>query len=73
MSIESTVNIIKQKLASHSKMRVGKTMKHPDGRKVKIIEGQYLDPVYGRVSNFWSWREVKKNGKLGKIENGYGW
>lgn len=54
-------------------MRVGKTLKHPDGRKVKITGGFFLDPTYGRVSNFWHWREVKTNGKLGKEECGYGW
>ena len=60
-------------LASKSSMRVGKIVKHPDGRRVKITGGQYLNPSNGRVSNFWSWREVKPGGKLGKEESGYGW
>lgn len=54
-------------------MKVGKKIKHPDGRTVKVIEGRFLDPIYGRVSNFWTWREVKKGGRLGKKECGYGW
>lgn len=54
-------------------MRVGATIKHPDGRLVKIKSGYFLDPVYGRVSNFWTWNEVKPDGSLGKHESGYGW
>lgn len=55
------------------KMEVGKTIQHPDGRMVKVTSGYFLDPVYGRVSNFWRWKEVLPNGKLGKEECGYGW
>lgn len=64
---------INQDLAAKSKMEIGKTIKHPDGRMVKIISGCFLDAVFGRVSNHWTWREVKKNGKLGPEEYGYGW
>lgn len=56
---------------SKSSMEVGKIIPHPDGRMVKIMSGQYWGQ-HG-VSNFWTWREVKKNGKLGKEEHGYGW
>lgn len=52
-------------------LAIGKTVKHPDGRTVKIIDGQYMGE-HG-LSNFWYWREVKKGGKLGKKEHGYGW
>ena len=62
-----------EELAAESSMGVGKTLKHPDGRTVKIKDGYYLDPVYGRVSNFWSWNEVRPDGTLGKDECGYGW
>lgn len=50
---------------------VGDTVKHPSGRAVKIVEGQY----WGErgLSNFWSWREVYKDGRLGPKEHGYGW
>lgn len=54
-------------------MEVGKTVKHPDGRTVKIVSGCYLDPVYGRVSNWWTWRPVADDGTLGAEESGYGW
>lgn len=72
-ALYSIANQINQELASRSKMKVGKKIKHPDGRTVKVIEGRFLDPIYGRVSNFWTWREVKKGGRLGKKECGYGW
>ncbi len=52
-------------------MEVGKIVEHPDGRKVKIIDGQFWG-TYG-VSNFWYWREVLENGELGELEHGYGW
>jgi hypothetical protein len=64
---------INREIASKSQMKIGKIMTHPSGRKVKIIDGTFLDSTYGRVSNWWTWREVKKNGKLGKEESGYGW
>ena len=62
-----------QELAAQSSMAVGKTVKHPDGRTVKIKSGCYLDPVFGRVSNFWYWNEVLADGTIGKEECGYGW
>ena len=53
-------------------LEVGKIVRHPDGRKVKIIGGSFWGE-HG-VSNFWKWREVRKNGKLArKVECGYGW
>lgn len=71
--LTSIVRTINEDLANRSSMSVGKKLKHPDGRCVKITSGCFLDPVFGRVSNFWTWREVKRNGKLGKPESGYGW
>lgn len=54
--------------------KIGDTVKHPDGRSVRIISGYYLDPEYKRLSNFWYWREVLKDGSLAKKEeSGYGW
>jgi hypothetical protein len=73
MSLRQIAAQINEDLASQSSMRVGIIMRHPDGRMVKIKDGYYLDPVYGRVSNFWYWNEVKPNGRLGKEECGYGW
>ena len=53
-----------------STLKVGKTVKHSDGRTVKIVDGQYWGE-YG-ISNFWRWREVKDDGTLGPKECGYG-
>lgn len=61
-------------LASRSSMRVGAIVQHPDGYPVKVLNGCYLDPIYGRVSNWWSWQRVGDNGELvGPVERGYGW
>lgn len=52
--------------------KVGDTVQHPDGRKVKIIRGQWWG-TYG-LSNHWSWQEVLEDGTLSdKVEHGYGW
>ena len=66
---------IKEGLRGHfcPTMEVGKTVMHPDGRMVKIISGCYLDPVYGRVTNWWTWQPVAEDGSLGPNERGYGW
>lgn len=73
MSLYDLARGINQGLAAQSSMRIGKVITHPDGYKVKVVEGCFLDPVYGRVSNYWTWRRVLKGGKLGKPESGYGW
>lgn len=52
-------------------LEIGKVVKHPDGRAVKIIDGQFWGT--DGVSNFWYWKEVKKDGTLGITEHGYGW
>lgn len=41
------------------------------GRPVKVIDGQFMSG--GRLSNFWYWRGVNKNGDLSKkMFSGYG-
>lgn len=62
-----------QELAGGSSMEIGKTLQHPDGRTVKVTSGCFLDPVYGRVSNYWHWNEILPNGSIGPDEHGYGW
>jgi len=56
------------------KYEIGKFYMYcPDGKrpcKVKLVDGQYWG-TYG-LSNHWRWRRVLKNGKLGKVEFGYG-
>jgi hypothetical protein len=54
-----------------SSMEVGKTVMHPKGYKVKIVDGQ-LWGEHG-FSNFWTWRRVLPGGKLGRRVSGYGW
>lgn len=55
-----------------SSMKVGKIIQHPDGYKVKVIDGQYWG-THG-LSNFWYWQRVLPDGKLSKkVEHGYGW
>lgn len=71
MVMQWVKNIVENNM-EHSKLTIGKTIKHPDGRTVKITDGQFWG-THG-VSNFWYWREVLKNGELAEIvENGYGW
>lgn len=73
MSLEQIAKEIKQELVKESSMAVGKVLRHPDGRTVKIKSGCFLDPAYARVSNFWTWNEVLSDGSLGPTESGYGW
>jgi len=54
-----------------SSMKVGDIVKHPDGRYVQIVDGHLW--TEGGFSNFWYWREVKRDGTLGRLEHGYGW
>lgn len=35
---------------------------------VKILSGYFLDPIFHRLSNFWTWQNLITNEK----ENGYG-
>ena len=62
-----------EEYAARSKMKVGATIQHPDGRTVVVVSGTFLDPVYGRVSNWWTWKPVLDDGSLGEAESGYGW
>ena len=36
--------------------------------KVKIIDGEFYDSHFGRVSNFWKWENLE----TGEIESDYG-
>jgi hypothetical protein len=73
MNLHAIAAQLNAEMASRSSMRVGAHIKHPDGRTVKITSGYFLDPVYRRVSNHWTWRPVLRNGRLGREESGYGW
>ena len=39
---------------------------------IKVTSGCFLDPTYGRVSNWWTWHKVKPDGSLGRAISGYG-
>jgi len=54
-------------------MKVGRVVLHPKGYKVKVISGCFRDRTYGRISNWWTWRRVRKDGTLGREQSGYGW
>lgn len=62
-----------QELVAKSSMRIGETIPHPEGYLVKVVSGCFLDPKYGRVSNWWTWQRIQPDGSLGPKESGYGW
>ena len=39
---------------------------------VLIKDGQYLDPQYGRVLNFWEWYELNDQLQITEEQSGYG-
>ena len=61
-----------EEAAYRCRMKIGQRLNHPDGRLVEIVDGSFLGD-FGRVSNFWYWKEVMKDGSFGPIECGYGW
>ena len=71
MAVQAWVRELVESVCKTS-LKVGATVKHPDGRTVRIIDGRFWGE-HG-VSNFWFWREVKPDGSLSrKKECGYGW
>lgn len=42
-----------------------------DGVISLITDGYYMDPTYGRISNFWHWRPILEDGSLGRTKCGY--
>jgi hypothetical protein len=62
-------NIIEDGTPQH--LQIGDTIRQPDGRDVCVTNGSFYGD-YGRVSNFWTWREVLQDGSLGVEEKGYG-
>ena len=71
MPISTIARKITEDVFGGQPFEVGDVVRHPDGRMVEIVDGQY----YGEhgFSNFWYWRPIKKDGTLGKLEKGYGW
>lgn len=75
MSIDETVRGLLQKYAGPSfHWKRGDVVRHPNGRDIRIDDGCYLDPTYGRVSNFWYWTFLDAEGKPTLEKgHGYGW
>lgn len=73
MGLSEKARSINKIIAGESKMEIGAEIMHPNGYIVKIKSGCFLDPIYGRVSNFWRWNRINEDGSLGKEESGYGW
>jgi hypothetical protein len=71
MGISEWVSELTERTFGKSAMKIGRIIKHPDGRYVEVVDGcLWAD---GGYSNFWFWREVKPDGTLGRFEYGYGW
>ena len=53
---------------------VGKIVKHPSGKKVKIVRLSFFLDNFGQYQSMIWWKEVLKNGKLSKkLRNGKIW
>lgn len=48
-------------------VKVGTLYAHPEHGTVIVESGQWLDPVYGRLSNWWTWRSIL----TGEVHSGY--
>jgi len=71
MPVAQWVKEMTEEVLGGPPFKVGDIVKHPDGKKVQILAGQYWGE-HG-ISNFWYWKEVLPNGELGKSGSGYGW
>lgn len=70
--VEQWVKDFTEEIFGPAPFAVGDVVRHPSGRQVRIVDGQYWG-THG-LSNFWSWREVLPDGNLSEtIERGYGW
>lgn len=53
---------------------IGKIVKHPSGRQVKIVRYSFFRNEFGIIEPFLYWREVLSDGKLSKkLECGKIW
>lgn len=39
-----------------SPLVVGQRYVHPEHGSVTVVRGCFFDPIYGRLSNWWTWR-----------------
>ena len=49
---------------------IGKVYEDEHGLPVYIVSGSYYGS-YNRISNFWKWKPVNKDGSLGETISGY--
>jgi len=70
-ALRAFANGMIEELKTHQRFDVGDTMRHEDGRIVRVVGGQYWG-TYG-LSNHWSFKEVLADGSLGPKEHGYGY
>ena len=69
--MEPWVKEIIESAQAQKPLSIGEVVTHPDGRTIKIVDGQYYG-IRG-VSNFWYFREVMPGGALSeRLEHGYG-
>jgi hypothetical protein len=72
MGIEQWSKDLTEEYFGASPFSVGDDVRHPSGRMVRIIDGQYWG-THG-LSNHWHWREISPDGSLSDVrESGYGW
>lgn len=59
---ESMAAIVRR-LIGGAPFAIGDIVSAPTGKgHVKIISGQWCDPIYGRLSNFWYWQPLDADG-----------
>lgn len=68
MTSTSVIRGLTESVLGGAPFKVGDVVKHPSGRTVKILSGQYWGK--GGLSNIWVWKEI---GSSGQEESGYGW
>lgn len=72
MSIEKVVADLKAEFFT-TQLAVGKTVDHPTHGPVVILAGCFWDPVYCRLSNWWTWRKADDCRDKPQTYSGYGW
>lgn len=69
--LKALANEMIEELKKEQRFDIGDLMRHEDGRKVRVVAGQYWG-TYG-LSNHWTFREILQDGDLGPEEHGYGY
>jgi hypothetical protein len=61
----------RNKMLTIGKLYLYRKTQYSRARLVLITDGCYTDPIYGRISNFWDFTYITKNGFLGKKGHDY--